>query len=277
MKKLLPFFGALALVLTSCSSDDSNDASASIKPSRITYLDGDSETSYFIDYKYDGNKIVSETEDDGSTTKYTYTGDLITKKEDFGSDNQVDYTTEYTYTNGKVSSQIMKYSEIPGKNSSLSYYDKLKYTYNSDNTVSYEGFYVSASAGTEEKNGSYGTLTFQDGNLIKSVTTVNYGSTATYFYEYDTKNSPFKNVTGGSLLIDKGFEVSAHNITKYSGSSVSVDKKIGLSSHAAKSAASTSNPYINTFTYTYDSNDFPTEGKSFDSDGALRETVKYTY
>lgn len=276
MKKLLPFFGALALILTACSSDDSNDASASIKPSRITYLDGDSETNYFVDYKYDGNKIVSEIEDDGYTTKYTYTGDVITKKEEFESDKQLVYTTEYTYTNGKVSSQIMKNNVAAAKNSITSdYYDKVKYTYNVDNTVSYEGFYVNASTGTEEKNGSSGTLTFRDGNLIKSVTTVSYGTT-TYSYEYDTKNSPFKNVTGGSLLIDKGFEVSAHNITKYSGSSVSFDKHI-ISSHSAKRAALADNGYVNTFTYTYDVNNFPTEQKSFDSEGVLRETVKYTY
>jgi len=276
MKKILPFFGALALVLTACSSDDSNDASASIKPSRITYLDGDSQTNYFVDYKYDGNKILSETEDDGYTTKYTYTGDLITKKEEFGADKQLAYTTEYTYTNGKVSSQTMKNNVATTKNSiTPDYYDKVKYTYNTDSTVSYEGFYVNASAGTEEKNGSSGVLTFQDGNLIKSVTTVSYGTT-TYSYEYDAKNSPFKNVTGGSLLIDKGFEVSAHNITKYSGSSVSVDKHI-ISSHFSKRAGSADNKYINTFTYTYDASNFPIEQKSFDSEGALRETVKYTY
>lgn len=278
MKKLLPFFGALTLMLISCSSDDSkndsNDVALLIKPSRITYLVGTNELNYFVDYKYDGNKIVSETEDNGHTTKYIYTGDLITKKEVF--DKQLVYSTEYTYTNGKLSSSITKYVNSTSKNLVSDYYDKIIYTYNTDNTVYYEKITVNSTDGTEQKSGSLGTLTFKDGNLIKSVVRVNYGmpATVTYSNEFDIKNNPLKNITGRALLIND--YASANNLTKNSGTTV-YDKEMELSSHSAKRKSSASNEYIGTYTYTYDSKDFPIEVKSFDTDGVLYETVKYTY
>ena len=87
MKKLFYLFSAIALTLTSCSSeDDSNNASGTLLTKIIeTYDDGTVET---IRFEYNGNKITRQYSDldDRDETIYTYTGDLITKEEYFFDD-----------------------------------------------------------------------------------------------------------------------------------------------------------------------------------------------
>lgn len=111
MKKLLYLFTASLLVFTSCSNDDndSSDPASSILVKKITKIasDGDFSTE---NYLYNGNKVVSMTEADGSVTKYTYTGDLIAKIEDFDETGTLNLTTNYNYVNGRLDNSVGKHT-----------------------------------------------------------------------------------------------------------------------------------------------------------------------
>jgi hypothetical protein len=246
MKKLLYLFSASLIVLTSCSKDDDNssDPATSTLPQKIVSVDGtESETTTFT---YNGNKIVSTVDSDGYKTNFTYTGDVITKTEEIDDKGVVDSTTEYAYTAGKLSS---KTDFETGDN----YKYRTKYTHNADGTIAYEEFRVNVATGVEQEYGYIGKYTFKDGNLLKEEKsyygTVNTPST----YEYDTKNSILKNVTGYSLLLDNEEEISVNNVVK-----------------------TTIGTYIYTNTYIYNENGFPTEQKSF-SNGVADGTTTITY
>jgi len=255
MKKLLCLFSATLIALTSCSNDDNNssDAASSILPKKVTFINsnGDSSVETIV---YNGNKIVSITEEDGSVTKYTYTGNVITKVEDIDEKGELGGTTEYSYTSGKVTSFVEK--EIGDK-----YHYKTKYVHNTDGTVSYEEFRINVATSVEEEYGRIGKLTFKDGNLIKDENSY-YGSDFVKVYEYDTKNSPFKNITGYSLLLKTNSSIN--NVIKETRSSGS---------------GTTANTSVITLVYKYDVNNYPTEKVETFPNGTSTssETAQYTY
>jgi hypothetical protein len=243
MKKLLCLFGAALLVLTSCSKDDDNssDSTASILLKKMVYVStGETYTREFI---YNGNKIVSETDNDGYKKSYSYTGDVITKVVEIDENGDIDTTTEYAYTNGKLTSEI---SLEPGDD----YKYKTKYIHNNDGTISFNEFRVSVTTGVEEEYGYVGVYAFKNGNLVKEERSY-YGSESASTYEFDTKNNPLKNVLGYILLLDEN--PSVNNIVKR-----------------------TSGSEITTNAYTYDANGFPIERKSF-INGASDGTSTFTY
>jgi hypothetical protein len=253
MKKLLCLFSAALVALTSCSNDDDSSKSSSILVKKITEFENDKPVSK--DIVYNGNKIVSITNADGSQAKFTYTGDFITKNEHFDEKGKLAGTDEYTYTNGKLTTYVEK---EPGDNI---YYYKTKYVHNADGTVSYEEFRVTVSTGFEEEYGEIGKLTFKDGNLIKAENSY-YGYDSIKVYDYDVKNSPFKNITGYSLLLED--ESVVNNIikeTRTSGSGANV------------------NTSVTTYTYKYDTNNYPTEKVTTFPNGnsTSSETTQYFY
>ena len=255
MKKLLYLFTASLLAFTSCSKDDndSSDPASSILVKKITMVasDGDSSTE---NYLYNGNKIVSMTEADGSVTKYTYTGDLITKIEELDVTGTLNLTTNYNYVSGRLDNSIRKHS-------AESYYYKTIYIYNADGTVSYDNFRGVASTGVEQEYGATGKFTFKEGNVVKLEVSY-YGNDRSYVYEYDTKNNPFKNVTGLSLLLDD--DTAVNNIVK----------KTAISGSGANITT-----IITTYSYKYNANNYPTEKVETFSNGnsTFTETTQYSY
>ena len=243
MKKLLYLFSASLLVLTSCSSDDSNSSEPTpILLKKVSYVSiGE---SYTVDFTYSGNKIVSNVNNYGEKTTFTYTGDLITKIVDTDDKGNVDYTTEFTYTNGKLTSAL---SLEDGDE----YKYKTKYVHNTDGSISFEEFKITVATGVEEEDGS-GKYTYKDGNLVKKEKKSYNGYESSVTYEYDAKNHPFKNVLGFNLLLNDE-ESYLNNIVK---TTISTD--------------------IYTNTYKYNAEGFPTEQKHF-YNGALDETTTYTY
>ncbi|PBI84693.1 hypothetical protein BSF41_40210 [Flavobacterium sp. ACN2] len=254
MKKLLYLFVASLLAFTSCSKDDNNssDPASSILVKKIIDIDIDGSSST-RNYEYNGNKIVSMTED-GLLSKYTYTGDFITKIEEIDASGKLDLTTEYSYTNGKLATSVEK-------NTNSKFYYKTKYTHNTDGTVTYDQFRGTVATGAEEEYGAAGKYTFKDGNFVKLEVSY-YGSESLYIYEYDTKNYPFKNVTGLSLLLDD--ETTANNVVKITGTSGTGD------------IIRTS---IITYSYKYDTNNYPTEKvERYQSGSSIStQTTQYTY
>ncbi|MCD9576647.1 hypothetical protein [Flavobacterium soyae] len=252
MKKLVCLLSTVLLVFTSCSKDD-NDSSDSVSPMLVkkittTYSDGERLTE---EYHYSGNKIVSVTEGDGSVSKYTYTGDLITKIEYFDETGLLKDTSEYGYTDGLMTSYIEKYDD--------DHNSKTKYTHNADGTISYEQFKVNIKTGLEVKFQQTGKLTYKDGNLIKAERLYDKFETVE-IYEYDTKNSPLKNILGWNLLLDE--EPAVKNIIK----------KVDTSGSQGNLHTDT---YIST--YTYDVNNYPTEKITKLSGSTDTETVQYVY
>lgn len=255
MKKLIYLFTASLLVFTSCSKDDndSSDPASSILVKKRIYIGKDGVSSS-EDIVYNGNKIVSITGQDGSVFKYTYTGELITKTEESDAEGTVDYTTEYNYASGKLATSIEK-------NKDAKFYYKTKYTHNADGTVSYDQFRITVATGVEEEYGATGKYTFKDSNLVKLEVSY-YGAEMLHVYEYDTKNNPFKNVTGISLLLDD--ETAVNNVVKEtsttgSGANISTN--------------------ITSYAYKYDVNNYPTEKvESYPSgDSVSTYTTQYLY
>ncbi len=247
MKKILCLIGIMTFVLTSCSSDDSSETS--IKKSKLTkivYVNLSTGVSSFVDFKYDGSKIKSESYYDGTYTLYTYEGDFITKKEMFSVNKQLIFAIEYKYIDGKLASKTDKYPNNGG------YLSRIKYTYKAGIVYSQQ-FTVIEETGEEIEFDFFGTFTYKEGNLLKSELRTSI-SESIYTCEYDTKSNPLKNITGINLLIDKDYQSSVNNITKLSGDG-----------------------YLDTFAYTYNENDFPSESKCFDKEGELKWTAQYYY
>lgn len=246
MKLLLYLFSISLLVFTSCSKDDDKpDAASFVLVNKKVYTQADTsnevKTSQFI---YNGNKIVSIVDNDGSKTSFTYTGDLITKTERKDENDVFLSSSEYIYENGKLSTFIEK-------RPFYSNYNKTLYTYTADGVVFCETFYINSKTGVVSDKSEIYKYTFSAGNLIKRE---RYGRVVSY--EYDTKSNPLKNITGIGLLLDKEFEVSINNVVKI--------------------VEFYQSPLIFTCTYVYDENNFPTEQKTF-TNGSLTAVDKYSY
>ena len=209
MKKILCLFSALTLVLTSCSSEDSSSEEKSLLPKKEIYTYGlQPDDNSTITYVYDGNKIVSLTYDDGAKTVFTYEGNFIKKAIYTESDEGKTRTkiTDFTYENNK----LKYFLEVSSESSSVM---RKNYTYNPNGTISTTTVFINSTT-QEEIQDSSSVLTLDaNGNIIKAefndlINTV----------EYDTKNNPFKNITGYALLLDSGiFDQDANpvnNITK---------------------------------------------------------------
>jgi hypothetical protein len=240
MKKFFYLFSATLLTLTSCSKDENTSEPVSsmlVKKKISTYSIDDIVTTT---YKYDGNKIVSASNDGGFVANYTYTGNVITKIEE-RVNNQFQSSLEYTYVDGKVATEVFK-RNYGGTNS-------YTYTYNANGTISYKLF----QSGNET---STGLLTTVNGNIVKKELFSNGILFSTQVFEYDNKNNPFKNVLGFNLLIDTYEDMFfPNNRTKDSADGSDVN-----------------------YTFKYDTNNFLSEKKRINiSTGNSNELTQYFY
>lgn len=195
--------------MSSCSSDDSStEGSDALLPTKIvetTVVDGESGTLDYT-FTYDGNKLKQVSLSDASKYVYTYTGDVITKVEEFKS-GVLESTAVYAYEGGKLASKITTYafSSTPPQ--------KLTFVYNANGTVN-----ANQSEIIDNVEVEYDTTTlytFSNGNIVSSeyINGEREKSTSTF----DDKKSPFTNVTGVKLLLDldENFDFySANNTLK---------------------------------------------------------------
>lgn len=206
MKKILCLVGALSLILTSCSSDENGTDLVLPKIVSYKYSDypGDNDSATIT---YDGNKIVSAGYTSTDKEVYTYTGDFITKIEDFAEEGNIGSRHEITYEEGKLKIDVM--TEM---SSDRTYISKRIYTYNTNGTISFINYSVDPTTKEETKK-SEGVLTYSNGNLTKKTESYDlYSYTRTY--EFDAKNNPYKNILGYNLLIDFETSASLNNVTK---------------------------------------------------------------
>ena len=252
MKKILCVFGALCMLLSSCSSDDD---SSLILIKKIVEINNDGD-NFTVNYTYDGNKISEEAAQEGDhnyKVTYSYDGNLITSMAE-SSNGHIDVITTLTYNGNNL--QTILVDEIDG---TKHYITKTYYTHNVDGSFAYKKVDVNQET-KAETNVRTGKLTYTDGNLVKEEN-VNSSETSIIVYEYDTKNSPFKNVVGVDLLLDNSeLGYSKHNKIK----------------ETTTSSLSSSN-LVYTSTFSYDGNDFPTEVKHFNKEGKTEGSTQYFY
>ncbi|PAM94921.1 hypothetical protein B4N84_10780 [Flavobacterium sp. IR1] len=251
MKRALCVLSVALLVLVSCSKDNDSvvtpgdkvitdpivkkEDSIVLPPVLVQKVIYKEETGDVINnVLYDGNKIKSFMSSDRFGSKYTYTGNFITKME-IMRDDTLFSTSEYTYNKGKLSTTTRKQ---PGRG----FYDVTKYTHITDSTIAYAKYKVIATTETEEETGIMGRYTYRKGNLVKDQRFVN-GVESISTNQFDTYNSPFKNVLGYNLLLgdENGY---ANNV---------------IENKSISGAGGTATTTIITSAYKYDSNKYPTE------------------
>jgi hypothetical protein len=242
MKKLICLLNITILILQSCSSGDSSSGADNSTPSgglllkQMVTKNGETYT-----YEYNGNKITKINYDNNGYSIYTYTGDLITQIKGFSADGVLTGSGEYFYSNNNL--VRIKYT----KNGILKSQDD--FVYNSDGSVT--SSYSNIVSGIQKIDYSE-KIYFINGNCVKLESG---GKTAVY--NYDNKNSPFKNITGYLKLIRFGDNFLT----------------INNPSSIIKPIFSTTTNTIN-LTYQYNSEGYPISGTSI-QDGS--DAVAITY
>ncbi len=240
MKKFVILLFVLLPLLNSCSSDDAaaSDPGLTTNGTKLRKImvsfDGGA-TFESGNYIYDGNKLLKSQSDNGDHIDYTYTGNLITKQDIYL--NNVLYTNLYVYNSNE---QLIKSTTLNYTNNSGS---KTIFIHNSDNTISmtfYSGDLINQN--TVEGSKKAYLINGQLDKIEEYVVIVGVSGTRTYNYTYDNKNNPFNSILGYNKLTryDIGLDANIHNTTS-SISSSSFSPNIGTS----------------TFTYTYNSFDYP--------------------
>lgn len=245
------------MVLNSCSSDDAKQEQQNvILPKTISYQDlSDSEENYTSTISYNGDKIVNSTSTDGTKTVFTYTGNVITKTEDFENGELTDKIL-YTYESGKLKEKLnceMISKDFPnGK-----YITKYVYVHDGTNVINYKTYNIDPTTQVETEN-IVGALTFQGLNLIQDIEYTNISKVSkSRDYKYDEKNNSHSKVLGFDLLLDPKY--SRNNILEYS--------------YSTNGAVN----YIVTYSYIYNDNGFPVTQNYLGTDGIVKriETIKY--
>ena len=203
----------IALFVFFCSSDSSSDdgnsnnnggnnnsGNALLVSEIITTSVESSDYVYTDRYIYDGNKlttIIEESEYNGNSQvdflhNFVYTNDKITRVDEYYS-GTLDgrYTFEYD-NQGRIS--FFDYCSFTSSGT-CEYYDTNNLTYSSNGIVSIYSVYNVGSV--DEENA--GTLTIQldnNGNMISATDSDVNGS-----FQYDSQNSPYKNIVGMDAII----------------------------------------------------------------------------
>lgn len=257
MKKTILFLGAIVLMgVTGCSSDDdsdNNNPSGGTLVQRIEFEYVDDDYTDIIEYTYNGNKLVKGVYTDGAEDRYFYTGNRITKIE-FVTDGAVVARELFTYNESGMLTEY-RYLELD-----WGYEEKSTFEVTGENTVLETHYNGDIDDPTQDWTA---VLTLSNGEVIQKVQSGWDGNT-TYTYTYDTKNSPFKNVTGYGAIAhvaagDHEFEGHSRNILSIHNDTDNLDYTVN--------------------TYTYNTADYPATIHSvgyFDGD-ATTYTMNATF
>lgn len=250
MKKLVLSLIAFVFVSSSCSRDD---ASGVITPSSIlikkivSVSNGNSTTTL---YNYDGNKLT-QIIFGNYILNFTYSANNIVKIERLDN-NFLEFETFIEYdVQQRVSSELFVYYN-------LDYSEKTLYTYNNDNTVSFQKYF--GDTFSQSNLGENGIIYNDSNNETYKVEQFIQGSLSNkIIWSYDNKNNPLKNVMGYNkqpLIFGKFF----NNIT--------------TDNYDSNNEIITNS----TFEYTYDSNEFPINcTQFFYEDNNLISTTQISY
>ncbi len=239
MKNLFSYFFILYF-LVSCSNRDEDiveNVNSLTLPKTLTTKS--SSGDIVSEYKYDGNKITSIISNNGRKSIFSYTGNFITKSITYDSSGEIEYKVSYEYANNKLSKKNYKYKFLEFN---------IFYTWVDDNHVYFvDDKYMPENAINRTD------VYFSSGNVIKSTNHIYYPNNYTIdkveIVENDSKNNPFKNIEGYSLIafdISSDFFPQINNITK-----------ITTSREGNVNGEPLTENYFRTFEFTYDTKNFP--------------------
>jgi hypothetical protein len=239
MKNLFSYFFILYF-LVSCSNRDEyivENVNSLTLPKTLTTKS--SSGDIVSEYKYDGNKITSIISNNGRKSIFSYTGNFITKSITYDSSGEIEYKVSYEYANNKLSKKNYKYKFLEFN---------IFYTWVDDNHVYFvDDKYMPENAINRTD------VYFSSGNVIKSTNHIYYPNNYTIdkveIVENDSKNNPFKNIEGYSLIafdISSDFFPQINNITK-----------ITTSREGNVNGEPLTENYFRTFEFTYDTKNFP--------------------
>lgn len=252
------------MLLNSCSNEENNNAANLVLPKTITYKDQNNKIYQTTAFTYDGNKMVSVS-NKFVTIDFVYDGNRIVKETQYRDYGKSCIEKSYSYSNDSLKT-VTKL--LNGKET------RFLYINNGHGAIKKEVYDFDNKTGKESKSDENMVLTVLNGNIVKSE--YNWGDgynvISNSYYEYDTKNNVFKNVTGLNLLIDQfNFDdemnlSSANNITRY---------KV----HHIQNSKSTIvfEPSGNVMKYEYNSKGYPTKKTTYDYTGNIIEIIEYTY
>ena len=246
MKKIICLLAIVAVSLTSCSSDSSSDQNPSndVLVRKVIYDYGSLDYGDTVEYTYNGNKLLKGLYSDGSVENFTYSGDLITKIE-LLSEGYVIYTENFIYDS---SNRLIKYNLLED-----GFNEQETFVYNNDGTAT-------ATYGTGV-GANVSTYYYENDELIKIVGSDGH----TYNYTYDSKNSPYRNVTGYDKIV-----LVVHGDHEFFGAKQNISRIFDA----------TENINYMSNTMTYNANNYPITATStaiFTPDGTFTATAQYSY
>lgn len=262
-------FYSLAILLLNCGNE-SDDTEMPIDPvndgvliKQIIETDAEDGSTYSINFKYSGTKLIEISDTDAFRSTFEYDGDQLIKLSNFDDDDLLEYVT-YTYNPDGILESYLHFFE--GLAEELEGRVVRNYvTYNSNNTIT-EKIYI-GDATSQSQFFHTETKTIVNGNITLET---NDDSEDTEAFEFDTKNSIYKNITAVEILelsthsIESGFQIygSKNNVTKI------IDNQVRFPIDEDR------------FEYTYNDNDYPLSAVySFYSGGEFQyeTTLQYIY
>ncbi|WP_309642641.1 DUF6252 family protein [Flavobacterium sp.] len=219
---------------------------------KITETDADG-TVYTMEFFYTGNKLNYSIDENGIRTNFTYDGDLLMKEERIEGTTVIERTT-YEYD---TSSKLKTYVDVNLVDDTGT---KITYVHNAG-TILYQEY--SGDSTTQDELGSSGTLTSTTHieNYTDPFTMEMQVFTGTF--TFDTKNNYFKNVVG----YDKVY---------FADSDMALNSNNNMLTHTDQIDSDPAYP-LETLTYTYNTNDYPTEIVHRDGADELDYTEVITY
>jgi hypothetical protein len=274
-KLLYYLIASIALIFASCTNDDNSDNNSLILPKTITYRHQDNTIYQTATFTYDGNKIVSISSEK-SLIEFTYDGNQIVKEIQYsryeGKETKY-YEILYTYLNDKLETGVLTFGSQYQYNGK-----KYMYSYNEDGTVKKETYDTDIETGKQSENYSTDILTFENGNLIKSVSNwEDRPYITTCRYEYDVKNNAFKNILGLNLLLDLADFSSEFNFFSLNNINTFHVVTNLVPGTDPKLATIAFEPFGNTMNYEYNKKGYPTKRTTYDYKGDIKEIIEYTY
>ena len=189
MRKILFILSVAFLFLSSCSSDSETNTNSGVLIKKIVSISEGS--SMETNFTYNGTKLNTITVD-GIRIEHFYAGDNITKIMRYNGVS-LELETTYEYDNqGRVSSELTKFYLND-------FLNKVIYTYNDDQTITFQEYFGSSNPPTNL--GDTGTINKTSSGEISQIETYNQSIfSGRQTNTYDAKNSIFRNITGYDKL-----------------------------------------------------------------------------
>jgi len=258
MKKILYMIAIGVAMLTSCSEGESAQA-LPVSQNEILLKQTIHSSGLVMDYAYEGNKLMNIINNQGDTTTFTYTDDLLTR---------IDKIYNDVSGNPQALFVLLEYNS----NNTLSNYIK----YEPDGVTS-RRFELTYNAGYYTKDTYWGDYTSQvllfETNYVYmengNVTTILSDFENIDDYLYDMKNAPLKNI-----LEVEVFSILENDVLYRSGYSIN---NIISYTQTDMAVIYYYSPVTN---YTYNSNDYPEISTTIHEEGTVNEwteTMQYIY